>query len=188
MREWTKQTGTVINTIIPVVWEKLGRNLNKKPQRVKAVVLIELEGNLDPEDLKLLGANKSKVNFVYTGPALSNLKQKEICKKIVSLGTQLNKYKPVMLALGLNGLLAEITDEEIDAYEHLVENRDDRAGQVLLNYDRIYNALESAITEHNLIRPPLFKGYIDRNALTKYSGKQVFISASFASVCMRGRA
>ena len=140
---------------------------------MKAVVLVE--ANLSPEELKLGGANKSKVSIIFTGSnPLKHPKQMEICKQMITLAKKLHFYKPVLLGLGLNGMLEHITDDQLDCYEHLVTDRDDRAGQILLNYDRIHSALDDAITQYGLVKPPLFaKGFTDRNAITFYSDRQV---------------
>ena len=43
-------------------------------------------------------------------------------------------------------------------------------GQLLLDYDRLYTAVEEAIDEHQLPKPALFsKGYIDRTSMTFYN-------------------
>ena len=47
-------------------------------------------------------------------------------------------------------------------------------GQVLLNYDRVYRAIENAVDDYLLKKPKLMQNdFIDRKALTFYNNRQV---------------
>ena len=50
---------------IPMIWERIGRKLKNTWQIPKAV--FHVDANLSPEDIKLAGANESKVVFLHTG-------------------------------------------------------------------------------------------------------------------------
>ena len=65
MTEWHKETMAILNLAIPMVWEGLGRTVKGCEQRIRAVLMVN--ANKDPSDLKLEGANRSKVNFICTG-------------------------------------------------------------------------------------------------------------------------
>ena len=65
MTEWNNENMGVLNLAIPVVWEGLGRTVNKIVQKIKGVIF--LNANLDPSQLKFTGANISKVNLIATG-------------------------------------------------------------------------------------------------------------------------
>ena len=162
-----------MNLVIPMVWEGLGRTVKKVEQKVRSVMFVD--ANLDPDDLNLLGANISKVVFVASGSvALKHAKRMEKCGLIISLSKKLNKYKPVLLGVALHCMLKRITDDQLDDYECILTDRDDRIGQVILNYDRLHGVLEEAIEKYQLVRPPLFKlNFIDRHSLVRYNQREV---------------
>ena len=99
----------------------------------------------------------------------------ELTNEMESAARKLYKYKPVLLSLGLNGMLPVVTDEQLADYEGLLKvDGDEREAQVVLNYDRIYEFIREAIAKHKLDPPALFlKGHIDRLSLTFYKTSQV---------------
>ena len=192
MREWAKHADTLnlgmirhkhqdnvilsipFYAVIPMVWERLGRYLRQVYQNVNSVVFVD--ANLSPSDVKLTGANESKVAFIATGSKpLQHPNRLDLCQEMVTLAKELHQHLPVILSLGLNCMLKRVTDEQCAAYDGILkQDGDDREGQVLLNYDRVHSALDDAITEFNLDRPALFqKSTIDRTALTFYNGREV---------------
>ena len=68
--EWNKHEG-VLNTAVPVIWERIGRQVNKVWQVPKAV--IHVDAYLDPEDITFRAANESKVSFLFTGSKVGSL-------------------------------------------------------------------------------------------------------------------
>ena len=46
-------------------------NMNKKQWQIPKAVL-HVDANLSPDDIKLAGANASKVKFLYTGDKVNN--------------------------------------------------------------------------------------------------------------------
>ena len=103
---------------------------------------------------------------------------------------KLHKFKPVLLSLGLNGMLPVVTDEQLAEYEGLLKVAgDEREAQVVLNYDRIYEFIREAIYKHELDPPPLFqKGHIDRLSLTFYKTSQVRVYNGHIFYARRKRA
>ena len=172
LREWAKHADT-LNLVIPMIWERLGRSVKHVYQNVNAVVFVD--ANLSPSDVKLAGANESKVTFIATGSdPLQHPNRMELCKEMVTMAQELHRFLPVLLSVGLNCMLKRVTDSECASYDGILkQDGDDRESQVLLNYDRVHSALDDAITEFGLERPPLFKKpTIDRNALTYYNGRE----------------
>ena len=162
-----------------MVWERLGRTVRQTHQDVNSVVLID--ANMGPEDIRLSGANESKVIFVATGSTpLQHSKRMELCQEMENLARDLYKYLPVILGLGLCSMLKRITDPQMEAYDGILKvDGDDREGQVLLNYDRLHSAIDDAITFYDLDRPLLFQSdTIDRNALTYYNNREVSLILS----------
>ena len=179
MREWSKHAD-ILNLIIPMVWERLGKDTKQGYRAINAAVLIE--ANLDPEDIKFSTANESKCIFIATGSVALNHKfLMRLCKEIEDLGTELYTYKPVVLALGLKTMLAPITDPEREVYDGLLKvDGDPREGQVFLNFDRTYDELDAAIERHELERPLLFqKPHKDRTVLTYFNRREVLLLFCF---------
>ena len=173
MREWAKHAD-LLNLAIPMVWERLGRTVRQTNQNVNAVVLVD--ANMGPEDIRLTGANESKVSFVATGSTpLKHARRMELCQAMENLGRELHAYLPVLLGLGLCTMLNRITDLELAAYDGILKtDGDDREGQILLNYDRVHSELDDAITKYGLDRPLLLQsGTIDRTSLTCYNNREV---------------
>ena len=47
-------------------------------------------------------------------------------------------------------------------------------GQVLLNYDRVFNVMLDSIDKYDLRRPKVFcKGFIDRTSMTYFNKEEV---------------
>ena len=164
----------VLNQAIKMVWEQLGRQVRDKYQDVNAVLLID--ANMSPEDIRLDHANESKVIFLATGSTpLQHRNKLKLCQEMEDLARELYTFLPVLLGLGLNTMLQKVTDAETEKYDGILRtDRDDREAQVLLNYDRVHEALEEAIEEHGLEKPPLFnKILIDRTTLTFYNQREV---------------
>ena len=173
MREWAKHE-QLLNVTIPMVWESLGRNVRGKEQDVNAVVFVD--ANLSPEDISLDNANETKVTFIATGSTpLEHANRMQLCQEMEDLARELYTYLPVLLGLGLCSMFKQITDLQLEDYKGILkQEKDDREGQVLLNYDRVHTALDDAIVEYDLERPLLFQcGFIDRTALTFYNNKEV---------------
>ena len=165
MREWVKHAD-ILNVAIPMVWEGLGRNIRGKEQDVNAVVMID--ANLHPDDIRLDNANDSKVTFIATGSIpLEHERLMALCQEMEDLARELHQYLPVILGLGLCNMKKPISDFELAGYSGILKNKkDQREGQVLLNYDRVHSALDDAITEHDIERPLLFQlDHVDRTAL-----------------------
>ena len=156
-----------------MIWERLGRKNGGVYQGINTVVMVE--ANLSPAGVKLTGGNPSKVSFIATGSrALDHEFKLELCKEIILLAGQLNSYLPVIFGLGLCCLLEDITTAELRGYDGVLkEDGDDRQGQTLLNYDRLYSVLQESIIRYELEVPLLFQYLhgIDRRALTFYNGR-----------------
>ena len=175
MREWAKHLGDVLNLIIPMVWERLGKETRQGHCRINAPVLIE--ANLNPEDINFKTANESKCIFIATGSTpLQHKSMMKLCKEIEDHGRELHAYLPVLLGLGLNTMFDKITDEQLETYEGILKvDGDPREGQVLLNFDRVFRVLKEAIEEHNFEEPLLFENSapIDRSSLTFFNNREV---------------
>ena len=174
VREWAKTLVEVMNQAIKMVWEQLGRLIRDKYQPVNAVLMID--ANMSPSDIRLDHANESKVIFLASGSTPLQHKNKlQLCQEMENLARELHTYLPVLAALGLSTMLQKVTDEETEVYDGILRtDRDDREAQVILNYDRVHEALEEAIEEHGLVKPPLLEKIpIDRTALTFYNVREV---------------
>ena len=96
----------------------------------------------------------------------------------MSHGRELYSHLPVLYGLGLNTMLDQITDPELEAYDGLLRvDRDPREGQFFLNFDRLHGALEAAIETYEFERPTLFESNsIDRSSLCFFNGREVKVS------------
>ena len=140
-----------------MIWERLGRKNGGVYQGINSVVMVE--ANLSPAGVKLTGGNASKVSFIATGSkALDHEFKLELCKEIILLAGQLHQYLPVIFGLGLSCMLEEITTAELRGYDGVLrEDGDDRQGQVLHNYDRLYSVLQESIIKYELEVPLITK-------------------------------
>lgn len=173
MREWNKHAD-ILNVIIPMVWERLGKDTKAGFKTVNAAVLIE--ANLSPKDIKFETANDSKVIFIATGSSpLKHRNMMKLCQEIEDLGRELHAHMPVLCGLGLNTMLDKITDPQLESYDGILKkDGDDREGQFFCNYDRLHAALEHAIEEYDLEKPLLFQQVtIDREAITFFNDREV---------------
>ena len=164
----------VLNQAIKMVWEQLGRQVRDKYQDVNAVLLID--ANMSPADIRLDHANESKVIYLATGSSpLQHRNKLRLCQEMEDLARELYTFLPVLLGLGLSTMLKKVTDAETETYDGILRtDRDDREGQVLRNYDRLHEAIDEAIEEYGLEKPPLFEKIpIDRTSLTYYNERQV---------------
>ena len=173
VREWAKHTD-ILNLIIPMVWEQLGKDCKTGFRHVNAPVMIE--GNLHPDDIKFTTANNTKCIFVATGSTpLKHKNMMKLCKEVEELGRELHLYLPVLIGLGLKTMLDVVTDDELEVYEGILrKDGDPREGQVMVNYDRVHSVLDDAVDRFDLERPLLFqKSSIDRTALTFFTKREV---------------
>ena len=161
--------------VIPMVWERLGRRIGDTFQHVNTVLLVE--ANLSRSTVKLTEGNETKVSFLATGSEpLTHPSKLEMCKEMVKLARQLHQYLPVLYGMGLSCMYKDITTPDLPEYDGMMnKDRDDRQGRILLQYDRVYSALQDAIIRHGLDTPLLFQYPfgIDRRALTFYNGRKV---------------
>jgi len=156
--------------VIKSLWERIGREVEKKTYTPRAVV--HISANLDPGDIKLWGANESKVKFIASGSIpLKHPRKLKLCDDMEKAARELRSYLPVLLGIGVQCVIPKIVDEQLNAYDGLTKVEDDeREGQILVNYDRVWTAIDIAIDEYKLPKPELFKkGYLDRTALTHYN-------------------
>ena len=80
----------LINPIIAHLWERTSNTNSKVKEKPNAVVF--LDGNKNPEGLKLKNANLSKVAFLATGSsALRSPNKMKICPEIIKLGARLHR-------------------------------------------------------------------------------------------------
>ena len=185
MKEWNNHEAT-LNTLVPSIWERLGRETRTEYKAINAAVLVE--ANLSPENIKFTTANESKCIFIATGSTpLQHPNMMKLCKDIENLGRELHMYLPVLCGLGLATMLDPITDEQLAVYEGLLRvDGDPRDGQVLLNYDRVHKEVKDANDLYNLEKPLLYQASaIDRTALTIYNGREVsFPYTSETQLCL----
>ena len=102
--------------------------MKQKTQTPRAVV--HIDANVTPSDIKLTGANESKVKFIASGSTqLKHAKKLALCNEMEAVAKQLRKYLPVILGLGLQCLLQKISDDELHSYEEILkEDGDEREG------------------------------------------------------------
>ena len=179
VKEWNNHH-VILNTLVPSVWEKLGKETKNGYKTVNAPVLIE--ANLSPEDIRFTTANESKCIFIATGSTpLQHKHMMVLCQDIESLGRELYKYLPVLCGLGLATMLNKVTDEQLEVYQGLLRvDGDPRDGQFFLNFDNLHFELKEAIEKYNLEEPLLYKAYpIERSTLTIYNGSEVTITSIY---------
>ena len=81
------------------------------------------------------------------------------------------QFKPILLSLGIDVLLPKVSNPEMEALDSVLKTPGDkREGQVLANYDRVYQHIRDKAMEYDIPLPPLFeKDSIDRTALTYFN-------------------
>ena len=120
--------------VIKSLWEKIGREVDKKVYVPKAVV--HISANLCPKNIKLADANESKVKFIASGSkALSHPKKLKLCDEMEVCAYKLRKYLPVILGLGVACILPPINDEQLEEYTGILKtDQDEREGKNLLKF------------------------------------------------------
>ena len=118
-----------MNLVIKSLWEKIGREVDKKIFTPKAVVYIS--ANMSPEDIKLTGANASKVKFMASGSSpLKHPRKLYLCSEMEKAARELRGYLPVLLGLGVQCVIPLIVDEELEAYDGILKDEsDEREGE-----------------------------------------------------------
>ena len=122
--------------LIKSLWERLSREVDRKLCVPKNVV--HISANVDPKDIRLDGANESKVKFIASGSKPlehdSKMKLTEIMERSAS---KLHKFLPVILGLGIQSTIPRIKDDDLKVYDGILKiDRDEREGmcQVLIFY------------------------------------------------------
>ena len=92
-----------------------------------------MTGNIDPADIKLLHANESKVKYLASGSKpLKSPRKLFLCNQMEKTVKKLRPYLPVLIGMGVQCILPEITDEEVQNYEGLLKfEEDEREGKML---------------------------------------------------------
>ena len=125
--EWHKHQ-ELLNLVIKTLWEKIGREVDKKLYIPKAIV--HISANVNPKDIKLTGANESKVKFVASGSIpLAHPEKLKLCRRMEEAAKRLRTYLPVLLGLGAQCLLPPIEDEQLALYDGVLKvDGDEREG------------------------------------------------------------
>ena len=133
MTEWYKHQD-ILNLVIKSLWEKIGREVDKKVYVPKAVV--HISANWCPKNIKLADANESKVKFIASGSkALTHPKKLKLCDEMEVCAYKLRKYLPVILGLGVACILPPINDEQLEEYTGILKtDQDEREGKNLLKF------------------------------------------------------
>ena len=128
MTEWYKHE-QILNLAIKSIWEKIGREVDKKIFIPKAVV--HISANMSPDKIKLIDANESKVKFIASGSkALAHPSKLKLCREMQEYAFELRKYLPVILGLGVECILPEINDEHLQEYVGILKtDYDEREGK-----------------------------------------------------------
>ena len=81
-------------------------------------------------------------------------------------------------------MLDPVNDSQLEVYEGLLKvDGDPREGQVFLNFDRVYTALEYNADFYQLEKPLLFeKTEKDRTALTLFNRREVRVPVCSVSI------
>ena len=129
--EWHKHQD-LLNLVIKSLWEKIGREVDKKLYIPKAVVYIS--ANASPDKIKLTGANESKVKFVASGSEpLKHPKKIKLCKEMEKAAKELRSYLPVLLGIGIECVLPPIEDEQLLNYDGILKvEGDEREGKIII--------------------------------------------------------
>ena len=81
---------------------------------------------MSPEDIKLTGANSSKVKFIASGSsALKHTRKLYLCSEMEKAARELRGYLPVLLGLGVQCVIPLIVDEELEAYDGILKDESD---------------------------------------------------------------
>ena len=134
VREWYKHKD-LLNMIIPALWERISRTVSKgRTYTPKNVV--HIDANLSPEDLKLNGANESKITFIYSGSKpLNHPNKMQITNEMEYEAKQLHRYLPIVLALGIKSTLTQVNDLQLLEYEGLLKvEADEREGRKIMHF------------------------------------------------------
>ena len=115
--------------VIKALWERIGREVDKKIYTPRAVV--HISANVSPEDIKLTGANQSKVKYIASGSTtLRHPRKLALCKEMEKAANELRSYLPVLLGMGVQCVLPTIVDEQLDQYDGILNaDRDEREGE-----------------------------------------------------------
>ena len=126
--EWHKHE-ELLNLVIKTLWEKIGREVDKKLYTPKAIV--HISANKTPNQIKLTGANESKVKFVASGSTpLAHPRKIKLCVEMEQAAQKLRTCLPVLLGLGVQCLLPPIEDDQLALYDGILKvDGDEREGE-----------------------------------------------------------
>ena len=127
-----------LKAVIQIVWEGCTKRVNGKELSPKAAIFID--ANSTPEKIVPYseGPTAAKVPFLYAGSEpLVHERIGEIITTILSMATDLYKFKPVFLSLGVSTVLPKVTDDELPDIIPVMKNKKDlREAQIYANYNR----------------------------------------------------
>ena len=141
--------------IIPALWERISRTVSKgRTYTPKNVV--HIDANLSPEDIKLSGANESKLAFIYSGSKpLKHPSKLQLTNEMENEAKLLHKFLPVVLALGIKSTLNEVSDMQLLEYEGLLKaDADEREGRKCLNFNFEFLFLVIYSRDSGLVQAP----------------------------------
>ena len=116
--------------VVKVLWEQNSRHVNNKlcvPRNV-----VHISANITPSEIKLDGANESKVKFVASGSKpLHHATKLKLTDEMEKAATELHKYLPVLAGIGIKSVIPRITDEELLAFNGILKvEGDEREGSL----------------------------------------------------------
>ena len=146
-------------------------------KNVRPAAVCHIDANITPEQLlPHLGEElEDKIYFVYTGGVpMDHPQDIDIIEKMMEDAEKLFEYKPVLLSMGCDALMHQVTSEEVAEISDLLKNpKCKRQGQVLHDYIQLFKACLEAIDEFGLDPPALFRsGQIDCTSLTYFNRPQ----------------
>lgn len=150
--------------MIKSLWERIGREVEKKTYTPRAVV--HISANLDPGDIKLWGANESKVKFIASGSIpLKHPRKLKLCDDMEKAARELRSYLPVLLGIGVQCVIPKIVDEQLNAYDGLTKVEDDEREGTIYSFFTNLKHKFSSLYPYDLLLMVEVKEHLDEAAI-----------------------
>ena len=128
---------------------------------------------------------KDKLYFIYTGQTpLQHPDELDLIDQMLEDAEKLYKYKPVMLAMGVETLLTKVPTPLVKELKDLLPKANcRRSAQVIYNYDNVFKVCKDKITTHQIEEVPLLFDSleIDREAIVFYNMNETEVSECFST-------
>ena len=173
---------------IQTLWERSGKaakttgNTTGK-ERFRPNAICHVDANVLPSQITqyLDEAMKDKLYYIYTGQTpLQHPDELDIIDQMLEDAEKLYKYKPVLLAMGVETLLTKVPSLIVKELKDVLPKANcRRSAQVIYNFVNVFKVCQEGITKHQIEDVPiLFDSLeVDREAIVFYNMDETEVSS-----------